>query len=552
LKKITIVIALLLGALTSTSSANGVETTAADPIKIMEKLKPASGARGILFLENAAAMNPIGLIRYSHIPVFKSDGRIEPSDYWDWKKCSSWTDSNCPKKSGFQTEGRLFLGTCLNDVELGCIESFKVFDPSGAGKTLTLVEKSYGSSIDIPEDSKLAIPRSSSPSVYEDENGNFYVVRAGLFVVVTGTQQPIYKFDADITPVTRESDPSIPLPSVINTVDPQTGLGLVNVTSGSPECAAVDVEICYKTKSFKTENKYLLSVRVPKTVSGWLRARVAEAKFDVKSKNVNSQVITVTAKPVKVPIAGGWVKYSELPNGFIEKVWPSGGYDSNPKSSYYLVADPSQGDRGLEEYSAWSPYLKEKAITSVSNWSFGTNIGGSEQSCLNVPGKISGFVASNASVYSSKPPEWNAASSTLAFKVAAPHNNENGNQNLGTYTLAMPLSSIQCLYGKSNLPPSATISIVYEKEVTTVATVSLKSDSGWVVFSANAFHYSSPTIKVNLAKEKPLISSSKQGKQAVEAKKTVVKVKTIYCVNGKVSKKVSGINPKCPKGFELK
>ena len=552
MKKITIVIALLLGALTPTPSANGADITAADPIKIMDKLKPASGARGILFLENAAAINPIGLIRYSHIPVFKSDGSIEPSDYWNWTKCSSWTDINCPKKSGFQAEGRLFLGTCLNDVELGCIESFKVFNSSGAGKKLTLVEKSYGSSIDIPEDSKLGIPRSSSPSVYQDEVGNFYVVRAGLFVVVTGTQQPIYKFDADITPVTRESDPSRPLPSVVNTVDPQTGLGLVNVTSGSPECAAVDVEICYKTKSFNTENQYLLSVRVPKKVSGWLRARVAEAKFDVKSKNINSQLITVTAKPVKVPIAGGWVKYAELPNGFIEKLWPSSGYDSNPKSSYYLVADPSQGDRGLEEYSAWSPYLKEKAITSASNWSFGTNIGGSEESCLNVPGKISGFVASNASVYSSKPPEWDAANSTLAFKVAAPHNNENGNQNLGTYTLAMPLSSIQCLYGKSKLPPSATISIVYEKEVTTVATVSLKSDSGWILFSADGFHYSSPTIKVKLAQEKPLTSSSNKGKQAVAAKKTVVKVKAIYCINGKISKRVSGVNPKCPFGYKKK
>ena len=544
-----ILVALLLGALTSTSSANGAEVSATDPIKIMEDLKPASGARGILFLENAAQMNPIGLIRYSHIPVFKSDGSIEPSDYWNWKKCASWTDSNCPIKSGYLTDGWIYLGTCLNDNELGCIESFKVFNSLGAGKKLTLVEKSYGSSIDIPQDLKLGIPRSSTPTIYQDEDGNYYVVRAGLYVVVRGNQQPIYKFDANITPVTRESDPSISLPSVISVVDPRTGLGLVSTTSGKPECIAIDVAICYKANSSSNEDKYLLSVRVPKTVSGWLRARVSDANFDVQLKNTNSQLITVTAKPVKVPIAGGWVKYSELPTGFIEKIWPSGGYDQDPKSSYYLIADPSQGDRGLEEYSAWSPYLKEKAITSVSNWSFGTNMGGSEESCLNVPGGISGFVASNASVYSSKPPEWDAANSTIAFKVAAPHNDENGNQNLGTYTLAMPLASIKCLYGKSSLPPSVTISIVYEKEVTTVATVSLKSDSGWILFSANSFHYSSPTIKVKLAQEKPLTSSSMQ---TVAVKKNALKSKTIYCVNGKMSKKISGSNPKCPKGFKLK
>jgi hypothetical protein len=543
---------MLLVSLTTASSASGADSSETDPVQIMEKLKPTSGARGIVFVENVAASNPIGLIRYSHIPSFKSDGSIEPSDFWNWKKCSSWTDDNCPIKSGHQIEGRLFLGSCKTNIELGCIESFKAFNSIGAGKKLALVEKSYGSTIDIPQDLNLGIPRSSSPSVYQDEDGNFYVVRAGLFVVVTGKQQPIYKFDADITPVTKDSDPSISLPNVVNTIDPRTGLGLVNVTSGKTGCIAIDVGVCFKANLSNHKYKYSLSVRVPKTVSGWLRARVAEANFNVQPKNATSQLITVTAKPVKMPIAGGWVKYSQLPNGFIEKVWPSGGYDSNPNSSYFLIADPSQGDRGLEEYSAWSPYLKEKAVTSVSNWSFGTNIGGSEQSCLNVPGAISGFVASNASVYSSKPPQWNAANSTLTFKVAAPHNDENGNQNLGTYTLAMPLTSIKCLYGKSNLPPSATVSIVYEKEVTTVATVSLKSDSGWIFFSANEFHYSSPTITVKLGQTKHLSSTKGQAKQAVSVKKAVKKVKTITCVMGKISKKVSGSSPQCPKGFKPK
>ena len=116
----------------------------------------------------------------------------------------------------------------------------------------------------------------------------------------------------------------------------------------------------------------------------------------------------------------------------------------------------------------------------------------------------------------------------------------------------MPLASIKCLYGKSNLPPSATVSIVYEKEVTTVATVSLKSDSGWIFFSANEFHYSSPTITVKLGQTKPLSSTKGQAKQSVSVKKAVKKVKTITCVMGKISKKVSGSSPQCPKGFKPK
>jgi len=501
----------------------------------MELSKPSTGARGLVFVENAASVSSIGYIRYSHIPNFKSDGSIEPSQYWNWKKCTSWSDLECPVKNGYQLEGRLFLGTCLNSAELGCIDSFSVFETSGSAKKLTLVNKTFGSSLDIREDVKSGIPRSSSASVYQDSEENYFLVRAGLFVIVSGTNDPIYKFDADITPVSKTLDSTISAPTVESYNDPRTGLGNVYVTSSKQGCLSTDLGICYQAKLPEGDFRYSLSVRVPRTVSGWLRGRVADASFNVRVINVKSQLITVTAKPVTLPIAGGWVNYSELPAGFIEKVWPSGGYDPDPSSSYYFVADPSQGDRGLEEYAAWSPYLKEKALTTVSNWSFGTNLSSSDQSCLKVSGEISGFVASNASVYSSKPPQWDAATSSLTYKVAAPHYDESGNQNLGTYTLAMPLTSIKCLYGQSNLPPSATVSIAYGNEVKTVATVSLKSESGWIFFSANGFHYSNPTIVVKFDKS---------------GSKGAIATKTIWCSKGTTKRKVTAAKPVCPKGFK--
>ena len=513
--------------------------------------KPSTGARGLVFVENASSVSPIGYIRYSHIPIFKSDGSIEPSKYWDWKKCASWSDLECPVKNGYQLEGRLFLGTCLNSAELGCIESFFVFEKSGSAKKLTLVNKTFGSSLDLREDVKRGIPRSSSPSVYKDTEGNYFLIRAGLFVVVSGTNDPMYKFDADITPVSRILDASLPAPRVESSNDPRTGLGNVYVTSTKQGCLSTDLGICYEAKSPDSEFRYSLSVRVPRTVSGWLRGRVADASFNVRVINNNSQLITVTAKPVKLPIAGGWVNYSELPTGFIDKVWPSGGYDPDPSASYYLVADPSQGDRGLEEYAAWSPYLKEKALTTISNWSFGTNLSSADQSCLKVSGEISGFVASNASVYSSKPPQWDAATSSLTYKVAAPHLDEMGNVNQGSYTLAMPLTSIKCLYGQSNLPPSATVSIVYGNEVKTVATVSLKSESGWVFFSANGFHYSSPTIVVKFDKpgSKGAVTPTPQAKPQTKAQAPLA-TKSIWCSKGTTKRKVTATKPVCPKGFK--
>jgi hypothetical protein len=571
MKKIVSLLATVVVLLSGMTSANSAETLATDPLGIMNTLKPATGARGLVFVENPQAGASIGSIRYSHIPVFKSDGSIEASNYWNWKKCSSWSDSNCPIKVGHTIEGKAILGICINGVELGCIENFKIFNSFGAGKKLTYVGKSFAAAIDIPEEPKFGMPRSSSPAIYKDDEGNYFVIRASLWVSISGTSDPTYKLDVDITPVALTNDSSLSAPRVENTVDPRTGLGLVYVTPAPSQCISTGVGICYKAIKPESEYKYSVAIRIPRGVSGWLRGRVSDADFDVQAVNDKSQLITVTAKPVKMPIAGGWVNYSELPAGFIDKVWPSGGYDPNPNSSYFLVADPSQGDRGLEEYSAWTPYLKEKALTSVSNWSFGTNMSSSDQSCLKVPGEISGFVASNASVYSSKPPQWDAASSSLTYKVAAPHNDENGNQNLGTYTLAMPLTSIKCLYGQSTLPPSATISVAYGSEVTTVATVSLKSDSGWIFFSANGFHYSNPTIVVKFNKTgsaavitptptpkatpsaKPSPTAAPTPSQTPTAKAAapvIVSKKIIWCAKGNAKRKITDVKPVCPKGFK--
>jgi hypothetical protein len=551
MKKIVTLISTAVVLLSGISSANSAEILATNPVGIMDTLKPTTGARGLVFVENIQAGASIGSIRYSHIPVFKSDGSIDPSNYWNWKKCSTWSDLSCPIKIGHTIEGKAILGTCINDAELGCIENFKVFNSLGAGKKLTYVGKSFAEAIDIPEEPKFGMPRSSSPAIYMDEEGNYFVVRASVWVSISGTSEPVYKFDVDITPVALTSDSTLSAPKVENAIDPRTGLGLVYVTPAPSQCISTGVGICYKAINPKAEFKYSVSVRVPRAVSGWLRGRVSDAEFDVQIVNDKTQLITVTAKPVKMPIAGGWVSYSELPAGFIDKVWPSGGYDPNPNSAYFLVADPSQGDRGMEEYSAWAPFLKEKALTTISNWSFGTNISGSDQTCLKAKGEISGFVASNASVYSSKPPQWDALNSTLTYRVAAPHRDENGNVNSGSYTLAMPLTSIKCLYGQSNLPPSATVSISYGSEVKTVATIALKSSSGWIYFSANGFHYSEPSIVVRFDKPEsvPAVTASPVPSKSI-APKSPVATKTIWCSKGTTKRKVTAAKPVCPKGFK--
>lgn len=534
----------------------GSENLARDPIQIMNQNKPSIGARGIVFVENISSGTSIGWIRYSHTPSFKADGSIDPKDYWDWKPCKSWSDSACPIKNGYTLEGKVILGPCITNEELGCLNNFKIFNSFGAGMTLTYLGSAFKEVIDTPESSELGIPRSSSPPVYSDSEGNLYIVRASLWVNITGTSKPSVKLDVDVTPVMRVNDNNFSAPKVTRQAEPRTGLGNVIVMPSPSECISTGIGVCYKAITPRNDYKYSVSVRIPRSINGWLRGRVSEPNFDVQLISDKSQLITVTAKAVKIPIAGGWAKYSDLPSGFIESIWPSGGYDSNPNSAYFLIANPSQGDQGMREYVAWTPYLNEKAIATLTNWSFGTNMG-TEQACLNSPGEISGFVASNSSVYSSRPPEWDGTTSTLTYKVAAPHFDENGKENSGSYTLAMPLSSIKCLYGQNNLPPSATVSIAYGNEVINVATVTLKSDSGWIYFAANGFHYSNPTIQVKFGEATAIVSPlpkpssttpTPTASSSAPAASTVKKIQ--WCAKGYAKRKVTAVNPVCPKGYK--
>jgi hypothetical protein len=112
----------------------------------------------------------------------------------------------------------------------------------------------------------------------------------------------------------------------------------------------------------------------------------------------------------------------------------------------------------------------------------------------------------------------------------------------------------RCLYGFSNAPIKAEISITSDDGEKKVATTIVNEKNGWLYLSAKGFTFSSPTINVKLSQEKvvvvptPTPAPSAAAPMAPVAKKSV----TITCVKGKTAKKVSGESPKCPTGYKKK
>lgn len=525
-------------------SANAGDQLEVSPSDVMKSIQPANGSRGMLFVENMDSLFPLGYIQYS-----KPDPSNMDIAATDWNLCNSWSDLNCNRSTPNRTEGYVVLGKCINTFEIGCVQDLAIQSDNGKEEPLKYVGPAASNVKDIAENLSLGIPRSSSHPIFEDSTGRLYVVRASLrvFFASETSKQALFNLSVDVTPVVKVADPSIEQPETVRLPSNVNGLGIVTVRPTREDCISIDAGICYK--ALKSDPKTILSLdlRVPTGLSGWMNGRLANPQFSVTQLNAKSQRIKVSAQPVVMPIAGGFAKYSDLTPEFLNSIYQVGFFNTSPSASYFLVSSPSQSDTGFKDYLKWSAYFNDKALTTVTNWSFATRINAGQQFCLKSGNEIAGIVSSNASAYSSEPPKWDAATATLSYQVASPHFDETGKVNVGTYSLVMSTNTLRCLYSQNSLPPSATVSVVYGNDVISVATVSLKSDADWVYFSANGFHYSNPTIQVKFAKSPPAPGSS-SSIQAGSGDSSTRKIQ--WCAKGYAKKKVIGANPACPKGYK--
>ena len=90
-----------------------------------------------------------------------------------------------------------------------------------------------------------------------------------------------------------------------------------------------------------------------------------------------------------------------------------------------------------------------------------------------------------------------------------------------------------------------------------------KFNDGYFEVNLENFHYSSPTIQIKLSQQESPVEIQKSDSQKLELATDVKSqkpinqaknriAKTVTCTKGKTTKKVTGINPKCPAGYKKK
>lgn len=164
-------------------------------------------------------------------------------------------------------------------------------------------------------------------------------------------------------------------------------------------------------------------------------------------------------------------------------------------------------------------------------------------------------------------PKWNTSEQSIDLKLYAPHLRIDGALNRGFYELRISEALAKCFWNiEISSKTKARVIIVYPDKgnETLVETVSMSFKNSILTVVATNFTFSAPTIRTQLFSEvqsEPQLSVEKSnsgdaspginaGKESNAA--SPVKKYTITCVKGKVSKKITAIKPKCPKGFRKK
>lgn len=327
-------------------------------------------------------------------------------------------------------------------------------------------------------------------------------------------------------------------------------------------CVMQETGICFKRANLPPEYRFGMKVRVPTTLSGWFHGRISKPEFSITNTNSTAPgtfEYQIEANPVRVPIMTKLIPQSAWSKDFSDyarEQWPF-------SHAGNVLQPGNNGKLALELSRRFLPMIQDKAtgsddfwlIKSLDSWRDGKTdetVDPRTRECAADPLKVSGVVTTNAMVYSQGPPVYNEKEQSLDYKVLSPHYDEVGKENLGTYDLLIDGKVARCIYGFSNAPVKAQIEVLSDNGEAKIATTILAEKDPWIYLSANGFSFSQPTVRVRLSQEKPVVLPVEPPKVAVEPVAKPSPKKSIICVKGKVTKKVTATKPKCPAGWKKK
>ena len=532
---------------------------------------PASAADSFVYTDFAA--NDFGL--WSQSSIYGQDQRGSKK-LEDWKQlwCSGWDDPSCSVYDNLFAD--LILSPCLNDADRACLDGIEAKNSSGTLEKLTLYGeatsqkiaryqfKSGANLVDVPAGGGLSIWKSSEKNA--DGSDRLYAAHILLRYIATSSRQSgevadkivLSDFKGQIYPVTLKS-----------------GATCKEFAIGSQ---------CIDSVNFTGNEKLAVTLRMNKDLTGWIFGRMQNSEFAVTSLDAGYNKIRIGGDVTLVPELAAKVAKSDISKDpklekylrdFFTYGRPGvsvpnpgsgsfndgsiGGYQSTSYEGFLAAQTTTRlisvNFDKFALFSAFEDQLKPFSPPASNNgrnilretnsifWNFGANTYIGSNKCSADKTKLHGLVVTNASIFENGPPEFKDGS--LNYRVAGVHNNLDGSEFKGRYTYIVRSDTARCYYGFSNAPIEARVEVLSSNNTTQVASVLVSEKDGFIKLQADNFTFSSPTIKVKFSQDSAQPT-------ATTAKIAPKKSSTITCIKGKTSKKITGVNPKCPAGYKKK
>ena len=490
--------------------------------------------------------------------------------------CASASDPHCA--NSILTNADLVIPPCYTAADRVCIEGLEI---GAEGKPLESAALDHELATNkTPADAKLGLPAGGSASIWNAPSLAHQGNALSYAVIVTQTYQldkriagssqkfGPWSFDAKVIPVNMKKGRYCGFEFIevknhlfegdVNFSSQMAGDGC-DFNLPYKECILTEQGFCAAPAQFLPNTRVALTLRMDSRVTGWLFGRMKDVDVAITSLDANNNKLRVEATSVNL-LSGtasvakkDFIKYPDL-----YAYMKSRDLGLGDRKFEDVLAAPGRvwfGDIAVSDFDAfkvWEQLIKPNPEDNW-RWNFGSNSDTSKQNCEGQIGKdkLIGLVTTNAPIYASGAPAFTDGS--LSYKVAGLHFKADGTLFKGSYDLAIRSDFARCLYGFSNAPIRASVSVLSSDGSTqNVATELVTEKNGWMTLSAKNFTFSQPTIKVKLLQDKPVNSGTETRKQAAPAVKSVSKLKVIVCIKGKMIKKVSGSNPKCPTGYKAK
>jgi len=452
-------------------------------------------------------------------------------------ECGSVTDEIC--KSADSIAVNVVLPPCTSTGSDNCVDALKISTPTQEFILANLL--SERTTKKTPGNSDVGLPAGGGISVW----------RAPRINNSLGADTYAVNVHLDLQNYPKQScsgDPSkcpFILGAFTASVHP---IKLAPFINGNT-CLWRDGAECATVGNFPDGARVSLSIKVTNRLTGFLFGRMKNVAIEVTPFNKDVNSVQVVAEPIDVPSIYAFVAKKDLGKyPAIESYWKV--RRSNLAESDIASADTVNigpwPQNAMADFKAFESLVKSGPLVT-SLWKFGNGGAvGVGSPCFSDKSKLLGMVTTNAPTYDPGPPSFE--NGTLNYRVGGAHHLEDGTTEFrGTYDLALRSEFARCLYGFTDAPIRANVSITSSDGSTqNIATESLRTnaDRSWIYLSASGFTFSSPTIKVKLLQDSPSVTP-------VAAKPILRKV-TIKCIKGKQAKVVIGSKPKCPKGYSQK